>query len=128
MRALRRGTAGVERARAKPRPAGLVTPHEALGIRHYRACHTRLKRDAQRLPGGGSEAYFRRVITVVRLARVLLILLLATLALSFVIGVGNSETGAVEKVALLALFVGCVALAAKVSVLAGWAQERLQRD
>jgi hypothetical protein len=68
------------------------------------------------------------VITLVRLARVLLILLLATLALSFVIGVGNSETGAVEKVALLALFVGCVALAAKVSVLAGWAQERLQRD
>ena len=86
-----------------------------------------VNRDAQSLPGGGNEAYLRRVITVVRLARVLLILLLATFALSSVIGVGSSETGAVEKVALLALLVGCVGLAAKVSVLAGWAQERLQR-
>ena len=62
-----------------------------------------------------------------RLARALLILLLATFAISFVIGVGSSETGAVEKVALLALIVGCVALASMVSTFAARAQERLQR-
>ena len=67
------------------------------------------------------------VITMVRLARVFLILLLATFVISFVIGVGSSETGAVEKVALLALIVGCVALAAKVSTFAARALERLQR-
>ena len=61
------------------------------------------------------------------MARALLILLLATFVISFVIGVGSSETGAVEKVALLALIVGCVALAAKVSTFAARAQERLQR-
>lgn len=64
---------------------------------------------------------------MVRLARVLLILLLAALAISFVIGVGDSKTGAVEKVALLALIAGCVVLAAKVSTFAARAQERLQR-
>jgi hypothetical protein len=52
---------------------------------------------------------------------------LAIFVISFVIGVGSSETGAVEKVALLALLAGCVALAAKVSTLAARAQERLQR-
>src|SRR4051794_34962386 len=62
-----------------------------------------LGREAEALSDGGSEAYVRRVITLVRLARVLLIFLLATLVISFVIGVGDSETGAIEKVALLAL-------------------------
>ncbi len=67
------------------------------------------------------------MITVVRLARVLLILLLATFAVSFVIGLGRAETGAVEKVALVALLAVCVVLAAKVSTFADRAHARLQR-
>lgn len=66
-------------------------------------------------------------MTLVRLVRVLLILLLATFTISLVIGVGSPETGAVEKVVLLALIAGCVVIAAKVSTLATRAQERLQR-
>lgn len=62
-----------------------------------------------------------------RLARVLLILLLATFTISLVIGVGSPETGAVEKVVLLALIAGCVVIAAKVSTVATRAQERLRR-
>lgn len=64
---------------------------------------------------------------MVQLAKLLLILLLATFTISFVIGVGRPETGAVEKVVLLALIAGCVVLAAKVSIFATRAQERLQR-
>jgi hypothetical protein len=78
------------------------------------------------LPSGADDAYLRRVITLVRLARVLVILLLATFTISLVVGVGSSETGAVEKVVLLALIAGCVVVAAKVSTLATKAQERLQ--
>ena len=73
---------------------------------------------------GANKAYVRRVITLVRLARVLLILLLAAFVISFIIGIGSPETGALEKVALLALIAGCVALAAKVSTFATRAQER----
>jgi hypothetical protein len=62
-----------------------------------------------------------------RLARVLLILLLAVFTISFVIGVGTPETGAVKKVVLLALIAGCVFLAAQVSTLAIRTQERLKR-
>ena len=64
---------------------------------------------------------------MVRLARVLLILLLATFTISLLIGVGSPETGAVEKVVLLALIAGCVVIAAKVSTVATRAQERLRR-
>jgi hypothetical protein len=67
------------------------------------------------------------VITLVRLARVLVLLLLAALAVSLVIGLGTSGTGVIEKVVLLALMAGCVYLAAKVSTFAARAQARLQR-
>jgi len=66
------------------------------------------------------------VITLVRLAKVLVILLLAIFTISLAIGVGSSETGAVEKAVLLALIAGCVVVAAKVSTLATKATERLQ--
>jgi hypothetical protein len=67
------------------------------------------------------------VITLVRLARVLVLLLLAALAVSLVIGLGTSGTGAIEKVVLVALIAGCIYLAAKVSTIAATAQARLQR-
>ena len=67
------------------------------------------------------------MITLVRLARVLVLLLLAFFTVSLVIGVGASETGVIEKVVLLALIAACVFLAAKVSTLATKAQARLQR-
>jgi hypothetical protein len=67
------------------------------------------------------------MITLVRLVRILLILVLAALTVAFVVGLGRPEVGAVEKVALLALVAGCVVLAANMSTLASKAQERLQR-
>ena len=66
------------------------------------------------------------MVTVVRVSRLLSILVLALFAISFVIGIGSSETGAVEKGALVALIAGCVILAAKVSTFAARAQKRLQ--
>jgi hypothetical protein len=73
------------------------------------------------------KAYIERVITMVRLARILILLLLVFLTISLVIGLGSSGTGVIEKVVLLALIAGCVFLAAKVSTLATWTQARLQR-
>jgi ABC-type arginine transport system permease subunit len=87
-------------------------------------------------PMGGSDrtcretlakAYLQGVITLVRVARVLVLLLLAFFTVSLVIGVGTSETGVIEKVVLLALIAGCVVLAAKVSTFATKTQARLQR-
>lgn len=65
--------------------------------------------------------------TLVRLARVLALLVLAVVAVSLVIGLGTSGTGAIEKVVLLALIAGCVYLAAKVSTFAARAQAHLHR-
>jgi hypothetical protein len=67
------------------------------------------------------------VIALVRLARVLVLLLLAFFTVSLVIGVGTSATGVIEKVVLLALIAGCVVAAAKVSTFATRAEARLQR-
>ena len=67
------------------------------------------------------------MVALVRVGRVLVILVLALLTISFVIGVGRPETGPVEKVVLLALVAGCVFLAARVSSWAADAQERLGR-
>jgi hypothetical protein len=67
------------------------------------------------------------VTTVVHIARILALLLLAFVTISLVIGLGTSGTGVIEKVVLLALIAGCVYLAAKVSTLATKAQARLQR-
>ncbi len=73
------------------------------------------------------EAYRRGVVTLIRLARVALILVLALLTLSFVVGIGTSTTGMTEKVVLLGLIAACVYLAARVSTVASRLQERLQR-
>jgi hypothetical protein len=66
------------------------------------------------------------VITLVRLLRVLLILVLALVTISFVIGIGSSATGAAEKLVLLALIAGCIFVAAQVSKFATRTRERLQ--
>jgi hypothetical protein len=58
------------------------------------------------------------MVTLIRLARVFLILLLAMFAVMSVIGVATPETGVVEKVVLVALFGACVFLAAQVTSLA----------
>lgn len=67
------------------------------------------------------------MITLVRLIRVALILVLALFAVSFVMGIGTSTTGWVEKLALLGLIAMCVYLAARVSFLAERVQTRLRR-
>ena len=53
--------------------------------------------------------------TIIRVARVLLILVLALLAVSFIMGLARPETGLAEKVALVGLVAACVFLAAKVT-------------
>jgi hypothetical protein len=53
--------------------------------------------------------------TLIRVARVMLILVLAFLAVSFIMGLARPETGVVEKVGLVALLAACVFLAAKVT-------------
>ena len=63
--------------------------------------------------------------TVVRVTRVLLILALAVLTISFVIGLGTSGTGVVEKVVLVLLIGGCVYTAAKVTALSEWLVQHL---
>ena len=67
------------------------------------------------------------MITLVRVARVLVLLVIACFSVTLVIGLGTPETGVIEKVALIALIVGCVFLAAKVSELATKASTRLER-
>jgi aspartate aminotransferase-like enzyme len=52
---------------------------------------------------------------------------LALVTVSFVIGIGSSATGAVEKVVLSALIVGSIVVAAQVSKFATRTRERLQR-
>jgi hypothetical protein len=67
------------------------------------------------------------VTTVVQLARVLLVLVLAFLTISAVIGVATPDTGALEKAVLLCLIGGCFYAAAKLTALTDWAVERLTR-
>ena len=64
---------------------------------------------------------------LIRLVRVLLILVLAVFAISSIVGIATPETGAVEKVVLGALFVGCVFAATQVTYLASRLQERVPR-
>jgi hypothetical protein len=63
----------------------------------------------------------------VRVTRVLLILALAVLTVSLVIGLARPETGVVEKLVLVALIAGCVYLAAQVSSWSTRLQARLRR-
>jgi UPF0716 family protein affecting phage T7 exclusion len=67
------------------------------------------------------------VITLVRLVRLLLILVLALVTISFVIDIGSSATGAAEKLVLLALIAGCFFVAAQVWKLATRTRRQLQR-
>jgi hypothetical protein len=64
--------------------------------------------------------------TVVRATRVVLIVLLAMLAVSFIMALGTSNTGLLEKVVLLLLIGGCVYAAAKVTRLSDRMVQRLR--
>lgn len=66
------------------------------------------------------------MVTLIRLARVLLLLVLAMFAVSSVIGVAAPETGMVEKVVLVVLFGACVFLAAQVTSMAMRLTRRVQ--
>ena len=61
------------------------------------------------------------------MARVLVIVMLALMAISFIVAVGTTTTGPLEKVALLLLVVACVYAAAKVTALSEWLAHRLAR-
>jgi hypothetical protein len=64
---------------------------------------------------------------LVRLVQILLILVLALLTIALVIALGRAETGAAEKLALLALIAGCIFLAAQVPKIATKTRRRIQR-
>jgi hypothetical protein len=63
--------------------------------------------------------------TLVRATRVLLILILAMLVISFVMALGTAGTGFFEKAVLLLLIGGCVYAAARVTTLSQWMLHRL---
>jgi hypothetical protein len=67
------------------------------------------------------------VIAFIRAARVAIILVLATLAVSFVVALARPETGPVEKLALVALFACCVVAAARVSTWSTRAVARIRQ-
>ncbi|GAA1971429.1 hypothetical protein GCM10009798_35380 [Nocardioides panacihumi] len=62
-----------------------------------------------------------------RLARWATLLVLASLTVSLVIGVGDPATGAAEKAVLVLVIAGCFLLAVKVSRLGGRIEQRLRR-
>jgi hypothetical protein len=66
------------------------------------------------------------MIILVRLLRVVVILVLAVVTLSFVVGIGSSTTGWIEKVVLLGLVGACVYAAAQVTTLATRVEDRLR--
>ena len=57
-------------------------------------------------------------MTLIRLTRVLALLALAMFVVSLIMGLAGSESGALEKIVLLVVIVGCVAAAAQVSSIA----------
>ena len=67
------------------------------------------------------------MVTVVRTARVLLIIALAFMVVSFVMGLGTASTGLLEKAALVALIGACVYAAAKLTALSEWIVHHLER-
>jgi hypothetical protein len=67
------------------------------------------------------------MVALVRLARVLLIIALACLAISLVMAIGTSSTGPLEKVVLLGLMGACVYAAAMVTTLSERIVHRLER-
>jgi hypothetical protein len=67
------------------------------------------------------------VVNVVRVARALVIVVLAFMAISFVIGIGTPSTGLLEKALLLVLIGGSVYAAARVTTLSKRIVDRLDR-
>ena len=66
-------------------------------------------------------------MTVVKVARVLLILMLAVLTIYLVIALGTDNTGWIEKVVLVILIAVCVYAAAKFTTLSERFVHRLAR-
>ncbi len=66
------------------------------------------------------------MVTVIRLARVLVLLALAALTSWLVVGLVVLDTSAVEKTVLVVLTVAVIALAAKVSTVTLAAERRLR--
>ena len=67
------------------------------------------------------------MVNVVRVARALVIVVLAFMAVSFVIGIGTPSTGLLEKALLLVLIGGSVYAAARVTTLSKRIVDRLDR-
>ena len=75
-----------------------------------------------RCPG---PTYRRNVITLIRVARIVLLLVLAVIAVSLIIGMFRPETGGYEKAALAALTVACFGMGIAVTATATYLRRRL---
>lgn len=65
---------------------------------------------------------------VLRLVRIVLLVVLTFLVVSFIIAIARPETGVAEKIFLAVMVAACFAAAAKLSSLALAIQGRLRRD
>lgn len=65
--------------------------------------------------------------TLIRAARIVVLLLLALIAVSLVMALARPETGPVEKVTLAALVAGCLAIGVAVTKGATYLHNRLAR-
>ena len=71
------------------------------------------------------NTYRRNVITLIRVARIALLLVLAVIAVSLIIGMFRPETGGYEKAALAALAAACIGMGVAVTATATYLQRRL---
>jgi hypothetical protein len=126
------------RSRRSANPVISAHPHARPGVesldkktphRHRRRCGIAAIHSLLLMKGFPPYRQRRTVTsmsTVVRATRVVLIVMLAMLAISFIMALGTSKTGLLEKVALLLLIGGCVCTAAKVTRLSERIVQRLR--
>ena len=67
------------------------------------------------------------MVLLIRLVRIAFLLLLAVIAVSLIIATGQAQSGALEKLVLVAAGAACVAVGYGVSSLAARLQERAVR-
>jgi hypothetical protein len=94
-----------------------------LTTTHVTAAHQTLLLDAD-LPNP-CQTYRVGVVTLIRVARLVLLLVLAVIAVSLIIAMFRPETGGYEKAALAALAAACVGMGIAVTSTATYLRRRL---
>ena len=93
----------------------------------WHSARTAASRHDTTFPADVPRRTFGKVITFVRLMRVLLLLALTATTISLVIALARPETGATEKIVLIMLVGGCIYLARLITALSARVQEHLVR-